>query len=69
METDTAITELAEASRIRLLSSDEYNPYKAHAFRTGEFIIEAIAKGVQTIHLMFGGSATLDGELAHLKLK
>ena len=61
METDTVIIELAEASGIRLLSSNEYNPFKAHTFGTGELIIQAIAMGAQTIYLTFGGSAALNG--------
>ena len=44
-----------------LLSSNEYNPFKAHTFGTGELIIQAIAKGAQTIYLTFGGSAALNG--------
>ena len=38
-----SIIELAGASGIRLLSSNEYNPFKAHTFGTVELIIEAIA--------------------------
>ena len=57
----TASIELAGASGIRLLSSNQYNPFKAHTFGTGELIIQAIAKGAQTIYLTFGGSAALNG--------
>ena len=67
LETDIAIIESAEASGIRLLSSNEYNPFKAHTFGTGEFITEAIVKGAQTFYLAVGGSATQDGVFSILK--
>ncbi|MAJ51419.1 MAG: hypothetical protein CMB82_07390 [Flammeovirgaceae bacterium] len=67
LETRTAVIELAEASGIRLLNSNERDPFKAHTFGTGELINEAIAKGAQTIYLAVGGSATLDGGFGILK--
>jgi glycerate 2-kinase len=67
LETRTAIIELAEASGIRLLKSNELDPFKAHTFGTGELINEALAKGAQTIYLTVGGSATLDGGFGILK--
>ena len=59
--------ELAEVRGIRLLSAYEYNPFKAHIFGKGEFIIETIVKGAQTIYLTVGGSATIDGGFGTLK--
>ena len=38
-----SIIELAEASGIILLGLNEYSPFKAHTFGTGELIIEATA--------------------------
>ena len=67
LETRTAIIELAEASGIRLLKSNERDPFKAHTFGTGELINKALAKGAQTIYLTVGGSATLDGGFGILK--
>ena len=67
LETRTAIIELAEASGIRLLKSNELDPFKAHTFGTGELINEALAEGAQTIYLTVGGSATLDGGFGILK--
>ena len=59
--------ELAEVRGIRLLSAYEYNPFKAHIFGKGEFIIETIVKGAQTIYLTVGGPATIDGGFGTLK--
>jgi glycerate kinase len=67
VETRTAIIELSEASGIRLLKSNERDPFKAHTFGTGELINEALAQGAQTIYLTVGGSATLDGGFGILK--
>lgn len=60
-EKNTAIIELANASGLRLLKPDEYNPYLAHTEGTGDMIRDAIARGCQEILLCIGGSATIDG--------
>lgn len=57
----TAVIEMAEASGIRLLKTEELNPLKASSSGTGELIKGALDRGVATIILTLGGSATVDG--------
>lgn len=49
------------ASGIRLLSANEYNPFKPY-FWYSEVIIKTVDKVAQNIYLTFEGSANLDGE-------
>ncbi|MEM6844366.1 MAG: glycerate kinase [Bacteroidota bacterium] len=58
-----AVIEMAEASGLRLLSSNERDPRKTSTFGTGQLILEALAQGVEEIVLGVGGSATVDGGL------
>jgi glycerate kinase len=58
---DVAFIEMAEASGLRLLNPDEYNPLFASSFGTGQLIAHALTSGVQEIILGIGGSATNDG--------
>ncbi len=60
-EGKTAVIEMADASGIRLLKADELNPFKASSAGTGEMILAALDKGVKTIIIGVGGSATVDG--------
>jgi glycerate 2-kinase len=55
-----AIIELASASGLRLLSSNEYAPLHATTFGTGELMVQALDKEVREIILCIGGSATVD---------
>jgi glycerate 2-kinase len=57
----TAVIELADASGIRLLSSNELKPLRASTYGTGELIKHALDEGVNKIILCIGGSATIDG--------
>jgi glycerate kinase len=57
----TAIIELAEASGLRHLRSDELDPLRATSFGTGELMRAALDRGVGEIILCVGGSATVDG--------
>jgi len=57
----TAVIEMAAASGLRLLKTDELNPMEASSFGTGEMIKLALDKGVKKIILAVGGSATADG--------
>ena len=57
----TAVIEMANASGIRLLKSDELNPLVTSSFGTGELIKAALDHGVEKIILGMGGSATVDG--------
>lgn len=57
----TAIIEMADASGIKLLSSDELDPMKASTYGTGRLVVDAINSGCSEILLGIGGSATVDG--------
>ena len=59
--TNTAIIEMAAASRIEHLSEDEKDPSITSTFGTGELIKAAINKACTTIIVGIGGSATNDG--------
>ncbi|MBQ0735545.1 glycerate kinase [Aquimarina celericrescens] len=57
---DVAYIEMAAASGLVLLSSEERNCMYTTTYGTGELILDAIKKGVRTIYLSIGGSATCD---------
>lgn len=58
--TNTAFVEMAEASGMKLLSTEKQNCFLTTTFGTGEIIQHAIYKGAKTIVLGIGGSATND---------
>jgi len=57
----TAVIEMADASGMRLLSSDELNPLTTSSYGTGELLKLALDKNVNEIIIGLGGSATVDG--------
>jgi glycerate 2-kinase len=57
----TAVIEMADASGLRLLKPEEFDPLHASSFGTGELIRYALDKQVKKIVLCIGGSATVDG--------
>lgn len=57
----TAVIELADASGLRLLKKNEYDPLHTTTFGTGELIKHALDRGVEKIIIGIGGSATVDG--------
>lgn len=57
----TAIIEMADASGLRLLKTNELNPMQANTYGTGELIEAALDRGVDKIIIGMGGSATVDG--------
>ena len=57
----TAVIEMAAASGLPLLASDERNPLTACTWGTGELVRAALDAGVTSIILGIGGSATNDG--------
>jgi len=57
----TAFIEMAQASGLRLLSNNEYNPLLTSTLGTGQLIKAAIERGANRIMLGIGGSATNDG--------
>ncbi|WP_456463006.1 glycerate kinase [Lutibacter sp.] len=59
-ETKIAFIEMAEASGMKLLNSNEQNCMNTTTYGTGELILDAIKRGAKTIILGLGGSATTD---------
>lgn len=59
--TRTAIIELAEASGLKKLTTDERVPLMASTYGTGILIAHAIGLGAKEIVVGMGGSATTDG--------
>ena len=57
----TAVIEMADASGLRLLRREEFDPLHATTFGTGELIKCALDRGVNKIIIGIGGSATVDG--------
>ena len=57
---DTAVIEIAKASGLTLLSSEERNPMVATSYGTGQLVVDAIRKGCKHIIVGLGGSATSD---------
>lgn len=64
---ETAIIEMASASGLRLVKSNELNPLRATSFGTGELINHALDRGAKNILLAVGGSATVDGGMGILR--
>jgi len=58
---NVAFIEMASASGLRLLTSQERNPLLTSTYGTGQLILTAIENGVKEIILGIGGSATTDG--------
>ena len=56
----TAVIEMAAASGIELLNSDERDPWITSTYGTGQLIRDALDCGVKKIMLGIGGSATND---------
>lgn len=56
----TAVIEMASASGIQLITSEERNPWITSTYGTGELIGAALDKGCRDIILGIGGSATND---------
>jgi len=55
-----AVVEMAQASGLQLLRTEERNPLKTSTFGTGELLWSAIMRGATEIYLTIGGSATND---------
>ncbi|WP_060477353.1 MULTISPECIES: glycerate kinase [Pseudomonas] len=60
-ESRTAVIEMAQASGIQLVPSDQRDACRSSTWGTGELIGAALAAGAQRIVLAIGGSATNDG--------
>ncbi len=62
-----AFIEMAEASGLKLLNKNDYNPLKTSTYGTGELILDAINQGAKHIILGIGGSATNDAGIGMAK--
>ncbi len=56
-----AFVDMAQASGLPLLETNERNPLKTSTFGTGELVLDACRRGARKIVLGIGGSATNDG--------
>jgi len=63
---ETAVIEMADASGLRLIPRQEYDPLHSSSFGTGQLIRLAIEKGAKKILLGIGGTATVDGGMGAL---
>ena len=57
----TAVIEMASASGITLVNTEERNPLNTTTYGVGELITDAIARGCRNFIIGIGGSATNDG--------
>jgi glycerate kinase len=63
----TAVVEMAAASGLALLKTEERNPLNTTTFGTGELLVAAAEMGAEHIILGIGGSATVDGGIGCLQ--
>ena len=63
----TAVIEMAQASGLELLAPDELNPLIASTYGTGQLMADALARGMKSIIIGLGGSATVDGGMGCLQ--
>jgi len=63
----TAIIEMAKASGLELLSTEERNPLMTSTYGTGQLIKDALDKGCTKLIIGLGGSATNDGGMGMIK--
>ena len=57
---DMAVIEMAKASGLTLLSSEERNPMIASSYGTGQLLVDAVQRGCRQIIVGLGGSAASD---------
>ncbi len=57
---DSAVIEMAKASGLELLSSEERNPLLTSTYGTGQLVADAVSRGCRRIIVGLGGSATSD---------
>ncbi|PKM87637.1 MAG: glycerate kinase [Firmicutes bacterium HGW-Firmicutes-12] len=58
---ETAVIEMAEASGLYLIATEQRNPLHTTTYGTGELIYNALERGCRRFVLGLGGSATNDG--------
>ncbi len=64
---DTAVIEMAAASGLPLLLTDERNPLVTSTYGTGEMILDAMERGCSKFLVGIGGSATNDAGIGMLQ--
>lgn len=62
-----ALIEIAQASGLTLLASEERNPMVATSYGTGQLVADAVRKGAEHIIVGLGGSATSDAGIGMLR--
>ncbi|MBO5550144.1 MAG: glycerate kinase [Prevotella sp.] len=62
-----ALIEIAQASGLTLLASEERNPMVATCYGTGQLVADAVRKGAEHIIVGLGGSATSDAGIGMLR--
>ncbi|MBR5920960.1 MAG: glycerate kinase [Bacteroidales bacterium] len=63
----TAVIEIAQASGLPLLSTEERDPLVATSYGTGELVADAVRKGAERVIVGLGGSATSDAGVGMLR--
>ena len=62
-----AVIEMAQASGLTLLTSEERNPLVATTYGTGQLVADAVRRGARHIIVGLGGSATSDAGIGMLR--
>lgn len=62
-----AFLDLASASGMHLLNSEDLNPFRTSTFGTGKLIVEALNHGATQLIIGLGGTATVDGGMGALQ--
>ncbi len=63
----TAVVEMAQASGLALVPGGKKDPLEATSYGTGELLGKAMDKGIRSIIIGIGGSATNDGGMGAMK--
>ena len=67
IQNDTAVIEIAKASGLTLLTSEERNPMVTTSYGTGQLVADALRRGCRHIIVGLGGSATSDCGIGMLR--
>lgn len=63
---ETVVIEMAQASGLMLLTTEERNPMVATTYGTGQLVVDAVRRGAKHIIVGLGGSATSDAGMGML---
>lgn len=67
LQGETAVIEIAQASGLTLLQTEERNPLVATSYGTGLMVADAVRRGAKHIIVGLGGSATSDAGIGMLR--